>query len=130
VASQGQRTLKRLNLPPVRLHALRAFFVTTLLNGHVPPHVVRELVGHSDLATTQDYAAVVPGDRGAAVGVLEGAYKGARRASVESAGESARRAVPGRSPRRSRRRIRELHRRLVRRRGTGNSLEMVPMAAE
>jgi hypothetical protein len=48
-----QRTLKRLNLPPVRLHALRAFFVATLLNGRVPPQVLRELLGHSDLATTQ-----------------------------------------------------------------------------
>jgi site-specific recombinase XerD len=31
------------------LHALRAFFVTTLLNGRVPTHVVRELVGHSSI---------------------------------------------------------------------------------
>jgi site-specific recombinase XerD len=47
--------LKRVNLPAGRLHALRAYFVTTLLNGHVPVHVVRELVRHGDLATTQRY---------------------------------------------------------------------------
>ena len=45
---RSRRTLRRLNLPRERLHALRAFFVTTLLNGHVPAHVVRELVGHGD----------------------------------------------------------------------------------
>jgi site-specific recombinase XerC len=62
----------------VRSHALRAFFVTTLLNGRVPTHVVRELVGHGHLATTQRYAAVVEGDRGAAVGVLDRVYHDAR----------------------------------------------------
>jgi hypothetical protein len=70
-----QRTLRRLNLPPTRLHALRAFFVTALLKGHVPVHVVRELVGHGNLATTQMYAAIVEGDRGAAVDVLAGIFE-------------------------------------------------------
>jgi integrase len=118
-----QTTLKRLNLARVRLHALRAFFVTTLLNGHVPPHVVRELAGHGDLATTQAYAAVVGGDRGAAVGVLDAVYEDARRAqTAPPAGESPARTARGgarRQSRRARGRIRELRRRLVRRRGAG-----------
>jgi hypothetical protein len=40
-ASEGalQATLRRLNLPRERLHALRAFFVTILLSGNVPVHV-------------------------------------------------------------------------------------------
>ncbi len=80
-----QRTLRRLKLPRERLHALRAFFVTTLLNGHVPAHVVRELAGHGDLATTQMYAAIVAGDRGSAVGVLERVYQGAHREPAEGA---------------------------------------------
>src|SRR6185437_11285739 len=44
-----QATLRRVKLPPERLHALRAFFVTTLLNGGVPVHVVMEVVGHGSL---------------------------------------------------------------------------------
>ncbi len=129
-----QRTLRRMKLPPERLHALRAFFVTTLLKGHVPAHVVRELVGHGDLATTQGYAAVVEGDRGSAVGVLERVYQDARStATAES-------AAPGGAPRSSagsRRRasrvtprIRRLHRRVLRRRSAGNSVETLPIAAE
>ena len=112
-----QTTLTRLELPRVRLHALRAFFVTTLLNGHVPPHVVMELVGHGDLGTTQLYAAIVPGDRGAAVGVLERAYEGAR--STSATPSSAPAAQPSRSARRHRRapritgRIRALRRRVA-----------------
>lgn len=50
--------------------------MTTLLNGHVPAHVVRELVGHGDLATILGYAAIVPGDRGAEVRVLYAVCQG------------------------------------------------------
>jgi integrase len=78
-----QTTLHRLNLPGERLHALRSFFVTILLSGNVPVHVVRELVGHSDLATTQGYAAILAPDRGAAVRVLDRVYHEARGGSVE-----------------------------------------------
>jgi integrase len=73
-----QTTLHRLNLPGERLHALRSFFVTILLSGNVPVHVVRELVGHSDLATTQGYAAILAPDRGAAVQVLDREYRRGR----------------------------------------------------
>jgi integrase len=125
-----QRTLRRLNLPPTRLHALRAFFVTTLLKGHVPVHVVRELVGHGNLATTQMYAAIVESDHGAAVEVLDRVYEAAR----EKRGDAAARATPdgaARSKRKSmRRRPRALRRRLLRRRSTGNNSETTPIAAE
>jgi integrase len=128
-----QRALRRVKLPSERLHALRAFFVTTLLNGHVPAHVVRELVGHGDLATTQGYAAIVAGDRGAAVGVLERVYQDARsRATADNAAPGAPRAS-ARSRRRTPRgtpRIRRLRRRVLRRRSAGNSMETLPIAAE
>jgi len=127
-----QAILVRLKLPRVRLHALRAFFVTTLLNGHVPTHVVRELVGHGDLATTQGYAAILAGDRGAAVGVLDAVYHGARSALVEPTGEVATRRgarALGR-PCRTTGRIRELRRRVMRRRSAGNTRETAPMATE
>lgn len=132
-----QATLRRLNLPGERFHALRAFFVTVLLNGNVPAHVVRELVGHGDLATTQEYAAILPPDRGAAVGVLDRVYQGAR-SGRERMGEEA--GVPRSEPARQRRsrqrigrvtrRIRALRRRVLERlRGAGNRVEKAPIAA-
>jgi integrase len=121
-----QKTLRRLKLPPTRLHALRAFFVTILLNGHVPVHVVREMVGHADLATTQGYAAIGAPDRGAAVGVLDRAYLGER-------------SVPADRTKRVRsmcrvtrvtRRVRALRARVLRRaKARGNGLETAPRAA-
>ncbi|APR78504.1 Hypothetical protein A7982_03851 [Minicystis rosea] len=50
--------------------------MTILLRGHVPVHVVRELVGHEDLATTQGYAAIGSTECSDAVGVLERVYRG------------------------------------------------------
>src|SRR5262249_24350034 len=61
------RALKRASVPHWRYHDLRHFFVTSLLRHGVPVHVVRELAGHADLSTTQRYAHVVKGDRGAAI---------------------------------------------------------------
>jgi integrase len=120
-----QRTLRRLNLPPTRLHALRAFFVTTLLKGNVPVHVVRELVGHGNLATTQMYAAVVESDQGAAVQVLDRIFE-----SRSGSGADRKRRATQRRVRWSRRRRGALRRRLLRRRGTGNNSETTPIAAE
>jgi hypothetical protein len=88
---------------------------------------VRELVGHGDLATTQGYAAVVAGDRGAAVGVLERAFQSAR-STVACDG-----APPGRMRRLASRitpRTRGLRRLLRRRRSAGNHLETLPSTAE
>jgi integrase len=124
-----QKTLKALNLPPARLHALRAFFVTILLNGHVPVHVVRELVGHADLATTQGYAAILAPDRGAAIGVLDRVYQGAR--SGQAGGEELPKRVRPRSRvSRVTRRIRALRSRVLSRaQGRGNNLETASQAA-
>jgi integrase len=126
-----QSTLRRLALPRVRLHALRAFFVTALLRGHVPAHVVQDLVGHGDLSTTQKYAAIFEGDRGAAVGVLDSVYQNAR-GSQGGGGERTPSAKVRTKRRRSwvPKRRRELRRRLLRRRGAGSNRETPPVAAE
>ena len=43
---------ERAELPNVRLHDLRHTCVTLLLDLGVPPHVVREIVGHSAIEVT------------------------------------------------------------------------------
>jgi hypothetical protein len=112
------------------MHALRAFFVTTLLEGHVPVHVVRELVGHGDLATTQMYAAIVDGDQGAAVEVLDRVYESAReKRGDDQASVSTERGTRCRQ-RPTRRRRGALWRRILRRQGTGNNSETAPIAAQ
>ena len=67
------RALRRAEVPKWRLHDLRHFFVTALLNSGIPPHVVRELAGHADLATTQRYAHATAGDCNAAIVALSAA---------------------------------------------------------
>jgi hypothetical protein len=129
-----QSILQRLKLAHERLHALRAFFVTVLLNGHMPVHVVRELAGHEDLGTTQGYAAILAPLRGAAVDVLDQGYQEARaKPAVEGAGQRTRRSRRSRSMRRVgrvTRRIRELRSRALKRaRRRGNNPETGPIAA-
>lgn len=122
-----QKTLRRLKLPRERLHGLRAFFVTVLLSGHVPVHVVRELAGHKDLATTQGYAAILPTDRGAAVGVLDRLFQSTRderAAEAGGGGALATRARPKRRFSHARARRSLLRTRvLARRRRRGNKPE-------
>jgi integrase len=45
--------------PPVRFHDLRHTCVTLLLDSGVPPHVVRDIVGHSALDVTMNIYAHV-----------------------------------------------------------------------
>lgn len=45
---------KRADMPEVRFHDLRHTCVTMLLDQGVPPHVVRAIVGHSDIQVTMD----------------------------------------------------------------------------
>jgi len=125
-----QRTLRRLKLPPARLHALRVYFVTILLSGHVPVHVVRELVGHEDLATTQGYAAILAPDRGAAAGVLDRVHQGARRERGERPADKPGRVRPMQRIGRVTRRIRLLRAGVLERlRSRGNNLETAPIGA-
>lgn len=50
-----------------RAHTLRASFASYLLEGGVPLPVVRDLLGHASIATTDAYAAAAPGAGMAAV---------------------------------------------------------------
>lgn len=99
--------------------------MTILLNGHMPVHVVRELAGHEDLATTQGYAAILAPVRGAAADVLERGYQGTRAAqATKGGGERSKRVRPMRCVGRVTRRIRELRSRALKRaRGRGNNPE-------
>ena len=124
-----QSTLRRLKLPRERLHALRAFFVTILLSGNVPVHVVRELVGHQDLATTQGYAAILAPDRGAAVGVLDRVYQAARDGQAEAQGTRPKRARPMQRIGRLTRRMRVLRARVLDRVRRRRDLQAPRMAA-
>lgn len=55
-----------------RAHTLRASFVTHLLHKGVPVTVVRDLVGHENIATTNGYAGTYAGDGEQAVALLNG----------------------------------------------------------
>ena len=55
------RGLERAGLPRLRIHDLRHTAATHLLNKHVHPKVVQELLGHSTIAITLDtYSHVMP----------------------------------------------------------------------
>ncbi len=104
--------------------------MTVLLSGHVPVHVVRELVGHEDLATTQGYAAILAPDRNAAVGVLDRVHQGARREQGARVAEQPRRVRPMQRISRVTGRIRLLRKRVLERvRGRGNNSETARIAA-
>jgi integrase len=57
----------------VLFHRLRHTCVTLLLSLDVPPHVVRDIVGHSDIDVTMTiYAGVSPADKRDALRRLDG----------------------------------------------------------
>jgi integrase/recombinase XerD len=51
---------KKLGLPHIKVHALRHSFATRNVNGGMSAVVLQELLGHSNLATTQRYFRVKP----------------------------------------------------------------------
>jgi integrase len=56
------RIAKQSNIPGVRLHDLRHFHATLLLQRGTHPKIVQERLGHSSIAITLDtYSHVVPG---------------------------------------------------------------------
>ena len=66
-----QPTLKRLGLPPVRLHDCRHSAATLWLEAGLPLKLVQELLGHSSVAITGDvYSHILPAYRREAAVVL------------------------------------------------------------
>jgi integrase len=67
-----RRLVRRLRLPPVRLHDLRHYHASTLLSLGTPITVVSERLGHSDPGfTLRVYSHAMPRDEAHAVGALE-----------------------------------------------------------
>lgn len=66
------RCAKRAGIVDSTIHHMRHGFVTALLDRGVGAHVVKELAGHADLATTERYAHAVARNKRAAIDVLDG----------------------------------------------------------
>ena len=47
-------TLKKLDIEPIKFHALRHTYATRLFENNVPPKTVQALMGHSDISITMD----------------------------------------------------------------------------
>lgn len=46
--------LKKLNIKPIKFHALRHTYATRLFENNIPPKTVQALMGHSDISVTMD----------------------------------------------------------------------------
>jgi site-specific recombinase XerD len=66
-----KRTAKRAGIVGSTMHHMRHGFVTALLDEGVGAHVVKELAGHADLATTERYAHAVAERKRAAIGIFD-----------------------------------------------------------
>jgi integrase len=66
------RLAERAGIMGSTMHHLRHGFITALLDRGVGTHIVKELAGHADLATTERYAHAVAKNKHAAIAVLNG----------------------------------------------------------
>jgi len=75
ILSSALETLRRalrVPLPKLVLYTLRHAYASALLLEHAPPSVVRDLLGHANIKTTDIYLRSLPGDAArAAVNALE-----------------------------------------------------------
>jgi integrase len=76
------RVAKRAEIVDSTIHHMRHGFVTALLDQGVGAHVVKELAGHADLATTERYAHALSKNKRAAIDALDGALGGAHRGAA------------------------------------------------
>ena len=66
---------RRLGISPTwSFHRLRHAFGTHLVQLGASIEAVREMMGHADLASTSRYLHATSGDKGRAIGLLEGNY--------------------------------------------------------
>lgn len=66
--------VKRVGLPPIRLHDVRHSYATAALAAGVPVKVLSKRLGHADIAVTlRVYAHVMPGDDEAAAELVAAA---------------------------------------------------------
>jgi len=77
VSNHWKSVRLRAGVPHVRIHDLRHFAATTMINAGVPLPDVSAVLGHGKTSTTADiYAHVIPGRGRAAVGEIEKALSG------------------------------------------------------
>jgi len=69
------RCQKAAGVPRIALHCLRHSFASQLVMAGVPLRAVQELLGHSDIRTTQRYAHLSPGATAEYIQVLDGDKK-------------------------------------------------------
>jgi integrase len=70
-----QRLLKKAGLPHFRFHDLRHSCATILLAAGVPPKVIQEQLGHSQISTTMNiYAHVMPSLREQAADAMDATF--------------------------------------------------------
>jgi integrase len=60
ITDRLRRAVAAAGLPPIRWHALRRCFAALLLDQGVPLHRIRDLLGHSAVQVTEQYAYTIP----------------------------------------------------------------------
>lgn len=78
--------LRRRGLPAIRLHALRRIFAAQLQAQGVPIHLIRDLLGHSQLSVTQAYAYTMPDDLAGAMSAVDRAWAATNKGETRADG--------------------------------------------